>query len=429
MAVRCSKFKRQFMLLIGIFLVLTVILQIVPSFYEAQNNIVTAMKFPQFESRLLSNKSFTVVKRLKDPVSLWKVHPSDDRILLQAKFNPKIDLSLSPKRILLEQGLAGWNVKGGKQTFNDHDCPVQHCELHGHPNGEVFDARIFKEIELYSRLLQGAQAEVPRHSDQVWIMFALESPEASPSYEGLNDVINWTATYRYDSTMVTPYDKFQVYDNFTQISNYKSDKNYAQGKTKLAAIFVSNCYASNARLEYVKELQQYMDLDFYGSCGNLRCDKGFGNNCFENLQKEYKFYLSFENANCRDYITEKFFLNALRHDVVPVVMGAHPDDYRRVAPPGSFIHVEEYPNAEALAGHLKRLNELDDEYNDYFRWKSTGQFVDTKLWCRICSLLWDTDLPHQLIHDLEQWWRGDNICIGKGRWDEISNSSKLHVRK
>ncbi|WAR27757.1 FUCTA-like protein [Mya arenaria] len=88
-----------------------------------------------------------------------------------------------------------------------------------------------------------------------------------------------------------------------------------------------------------------MDLDFYGSCGNLSCDKGEGNNCFKNLHKEYKFYLSFENANCRDYITEKFFLNALRHDFVPVVMGAHPDDYRRVAPPGSFIHVEDFPHA------------------------------------------------------------------------------------
>ncbi|WAR27759.1 hypothetical protein MAR_013463 [Mya arenaria] len=127
---------------------------------STEKNTLTAMKFPQFGGRLLNNKSFTVVKRLKYPVSLWK-------------------------------GLAGWNVNGEKQAFVDHDCPVQHCERHGYSNGDVFDARKFKEIELNRLLLCDGQAKVSRHSNQVWIMLALESLEASPSYAGLNDVINW----------------------------------------------------------------------------------------------------------------------------------------------------------------------------------------------------------------------------------------------
>ena len=30
------------------------------------------------------------------------------------------------------------------------------------------------------------------------------------------------------------------------------------------------------------------------------------------LDTHYKFYLAFENSNCQDYISEKFFVNGLR---------------------------------------------------------------------------------------------------------------------
>lgn len=100
-------------------------------------------------------------------------------------------------------------------------------------------------------------------------------------------------------------------------------------------------------------------------------------------------------------------------------MGAHPDDYRRVAPAGSYIHVEDFPNPEELAKYLIKLSKDDDEYSKYFRWKQTGSFIDTKFWCRICSMLWDPDRPHLSVPDLDKWWRGDNVCIGKKRWDQV----------
>jgi hypothetical protein len=33
--------------------------------------------------------------------------------------------------------------------------------------------------------------------------------------------------------------------------------------------------------------------------------------CLDILDTKYKFYLAFENSNCQDYITEKFFVNGL----------------------------------------------------------------------------------------------------------------------
>lgn len=83
------------------------------------------------------------------------------------------------------------------------------------------------------------------------------------------------------------------------------------------AWFVSNCSARNGRLAYARELGKYISVDIYGTCGPLKCPRT-DKKCFEVLEKEYKFYLAFENSNCRDYITEKFYVNGLGHNVLPI---------------------------------------------------------------------------------------------------------------
>lgn len=121
--------------------------------------------------------------------------------------------------------------------------------------------------------------------------------------------VNWTMTYRTDSEIVLPYGKW-VYYNMS-VKTKKQEKNYAKGKTKKVAWFVSNCYPVNDRYEYAIELQKYIGVDIYGKCGDLNCPKSKAH-CMELLRRHYKFYLAFENSNCRDYITEKFFKNALQ---------------------------------------------------------------------------------------------------------------------
>ena len=44
---------------------------------------------------------------------------------------------------------------------------------------------------------------------------------------------------------------------------------------------------------------------------------------------QYKFFLAFENSNCKEYITEKFW-RSLHYGLVPVVFGAPMMDYRFV---------------------------------------------------------------------------------------------------
>lgn len=139
------------------------------------------------------------------------------------------------------------------------------------------------------------------------MLYFLECPYHTQTVK--NAIVNLTATYRRDSDIVAPYERWQYYDpRITQISQ---TFNYAANKTKKVAWFVSNCHARNQRMQYAKELSKYIQVDIYGACGTLRCSRSQAQTCFEMLDLDYKFYLAFENSNCRDYITEKFFVNGL----------------------------------------------------------------------------------------------------------------------
>lgn len=143
---------------------------------------------------------------------------------------------------------------------------------------------------------------------QVWIIYLLECPYHTDRFQ-YNDLINWTATYRRDSDIVTPYEKWIYYDEKAKRS-WTTKRNYAANKTRQVAWFVSNCNARNGRLRYAHELRKHIPVDIYGVCGPLKCPRT--RECFQLLEAKYKFYLAFENSNCVDYITEKFFVNGLQ---------------------------------------------------------------------------------------------------------------------
>ena len=86
---------------------------------------------------------------------------------------------------------------------------------------------------------------------------------------------------------------------------------YVLQRTQQVAWLTSNCGTSNARVEYVRALAKHVDVEVWGACGNRTCgeDRAL---CLEQLSRRFRFYLAFENSNCRDYITEKFWDNALR---------------------------------------------------------------------------------------------------------------------
>ncbi|XP_014678780.1 PREDICTED: LOW QUALITY PROTEIN: glycoprotein 3-alpha-L-fucosyltransferase A-like, partial [Priapulus caudatus] len=106
-----------------------------------------------------------------------------------------------------------------------------------------------------------------------------------------------------------------------RIPDYRHHKNYAQGKTGLVSCFVSHCVTDNKREHYVGKLHKFVSVDIYGGCRSQHkeCRRIRGikfqpakDTCMIDMISHYKFYLAFENSNCREYITEKFWERPLQ---------------------------------------------------------------------------------------------------------------------
>ena len=96
---------------------------------------------------------------------------------------------------------------------------------------------------------------------------------------------------------------------------------------------------------------------------SLTCAGHFMRDCPD--LDDYKFYLAFENSLCSEYITEKVWwnsyskvviakrsikdVNGFPQGAVPIVMGALTEmDYSKLAPPNSYLHVDQFEGPKQL---------------------------------------------------------------------------------
>ena len=249
-----------------------------------------------------------------------------DRFMEQLNFNQVSDQTKIFK-ILVWKGvdkLHEWDMliaKEGREMLQIEECNVQNCEL-------TSDRSQFESSDLV--IFHESSDNIPSGTEkpmgQKWMMYTIESPGYSNPFANMD----WTATYRMDSTVAAPYGKWTPYDDKNRIENSPVAFDISR-KTKKVAWFVSHCETSNKREDYAKELAKYIDVDVYGECGTLQCIKNssYIENCHDILDTDYKFYLSFENSNCKDYITEKLW-NILKHDIIPIVMGSSLENYKEL---------------------------------------------------------------------------------------------------
>nr|KAG5707771.1 hypothetical protein BaRGS_015931 [Batillaria attramentaria] len=333
--------------------------------------------------------------------------------------DPYRDLKLTreDKREVTSNKVITWYAVAATQLpedlFDDDvfdDCPAHRCRfvkpemLKREDKDKVVDAIIFPGVA-------GRDKEPPSrtHPDQVFIYYDMEAPmhpAKSFGSQAWNSIFNWTWSYRRDADIWQPAGFLQRVDKVKPSTSFK-DIVKAKNKHKVVAWFANTCNVPSKRDQYVRELQKHIQVDMFGQCGNLTCPKGFA--CLETLSSKYFFYLSFEDALCKDYVTDKFFDMFLEDiHLVPVVLGGA--DYESFFPQGTYIDASWFSSPKDLAEFLKFLMEDKKTYTEFLWRKShfvyTGSDTNSAL-CQLCQQLHSLKSSRRTYPDFQQWYRTD----------------------
>jgi len=344
--------------------------------------------------------------------------------------------------------LTDWRFGFGNQPFISNNCPQTNCYVTNDrkllDSLADFDAILFHARDMDKRVIQ-VPSQTRRKSHQRYVFFLMESP----LNDGLNytnkrfhNFFNWTMTYRMDSDIPRPYGWFsektsvQIYPpvdhNWLQPKPLTEVQKHhrAHPKKNLVAWLVSNCNTHSNREDYVELLKKHIPVDVFGACGTEKCAKIEDHNseeCDRRLENDYKFYLSFENSFCSGYVTEKFY-KAFTLDIVPVVMGGA--EYKKKAPPKSYIDVLDFESPKQLATFLLALDEDEEEYMSYLWWKehykvhSSEKERSAQAMCKLCDKLHEEQVEHKSYPTLGAWWWGGGHCTKKGHvpWARLKSN-------
>ncbi|KAK2183364.1 hypothetical protein NP493_311g02059 [Ridgeia piscesae] len=367
-------------------------------------------------------------------------------ILLQLGFLNNVTTTINPSPVthVLNRGdkhvirilawtnrSTGYNRWFGRRLEGVADCktPIP-CEYSN--NHSLYNSSDL--ILFHTRLALRNDAFPPyRLPHQHWVTFLRETPvRFSGVQQPHNTWFNWTIAYTSNADVVRPYgiclpiqDKIakdpssitdairRVYRNRTDSIPWQHTKmlykptagNYAKGKTRTVLWAVSNCITPSRRERYVEELKLHIKVDIMGKCGDGVCKSV---SCKDVFQK-YKFYLSFENSLCTDYITEKLWYR-MEQGILPIVRGGA--DYKAYLPAHSYIDVRDFASPKALAEYLHKLDNNDDLYNEYFVWRQNytchSELPGNDLLCDMCQFMNDNLNKVNIIPDVNIFWSKDD---------------------
>lgn len=167
-----------------------------------------------------------------------------------------------------------------------------------------------------------------------------------------------------------------------------------------------------------------------------RCPGHFASDCTK--LNDYLFYLAFENSNCEEYMTEKLFWNAYSKGAIPIIMGPTKKNCKKLLPPNSYLHIEEYVRPRDVAKHLEYLNKTwDENLFNFHQWRRHFKIVNehgyfgskSVHYCRICEALNYNKLETGFNEDIEYFLNVEENCRNKKGEHVIDNNLYLAALK
>ena len=360
------------------------------------------------QKRVLTSKFIKIDKKRVDAFKPWRPPRYAFQILGSDSFAKNISArknsgGVAYKTILIWNNDDAWSRStAGRGRF--WDCPVYNCEsILDRGKVNTSDAIVFSTFALRNYVNDQPTVHRP---DQPWILSTREPPWEILSQLGhqFDDKFDLIDHHRTDADVVNGYGYLREMSQREKLQ-VELKQNYATGRSNLVIWFVSHCNTASFRELYVEELQKHVRVDVYGGCSRLKCGAtgihNYNMTCVA-IKLKYKFYLSFENTLCTDYITEKLWW-ALEEGIVPIVLGGA--NYSKFLPDGAYINVKDFSSPEALANYLKMLDANDAKYNQYFTWRLKYE-VSKKFAgpCQLCYLLNKKYRSPNNYSDLHKWF-------------------------
>ncbi|XP_060069227.1 alpha-(1,3)-fucosyltransferase C-like [Ylistrum balloti] len=271
---------------------------------------------------------------------------------------------------------------------------------------------------------------VEKRQGQIWVLNGREPPShynfQISEWMGL---FNWTMTYRRDSDIPNMRGHFEKrFNSSARLPNVTSKLTGRKENVSSTAWFVSNCHTESKREDYVKILKNKHSVDIFGRCGKNQCRPRNSIQCLSLLGQRYKFYLSFENSLCRDYISEKsfqFYTEGI--DAIPITRGFN-GMYSLYLPPESFIDTSNYDSIDKLVTFLDYLSKHGTLYEQYFQWRKyyQAEFDRYQQFCDLCERMHEPDVYtkyHRVYHDINNWVFGSSDVAMCTKVNDIETNS------
>lgn len=271
-------------------------------------------------------------------------------------------------------------------------------------------------------------------------LYNYESPEVFLSGQSISRLFHFRGDYSLDADYSLNYFQWNnPSDNFLQLLIGKRKNPFMHMFETRTGLFqpevpfdlryndsapvawvASHCSSQNQRERVVRQLLDAgLKVDIMGNCmhnkdfppelqgANHKSDSDHGPNGkkFFDFLGKYKFYLNFENSNCKHYYTEKL-RRSLILGVVPILLG-HPADHEYILPhKDAAIKAWDFPNAAAMANYVNQVASDPRLFQKHLAWKSgKREHISKKFWsywssqpasgsssCQMCWIAYDVHL-------------------------------------